>query len=270
MDGATWRELRSGMALELQPAHPVAVGLLSSNFGSSEHGVQLCQADACMVLDEFDEWGSVAASLGLHLTSFCFPPSKEQLKFSSASACSRIKSCKDAASVASTDLRHGLHLECSLLQSLAVLWVNPCNIQWVFQSKIIQRTIETALSGIGPLCFRWSSNSFLKIIHGEPFKYEFVFLSFVTTLGTLDLFVKALHASCRSFKSLFLGWLGIISEMHMWHRVEEIHGVLTKQHGWLLILIPLLFFNPKWQLPGRSVQTNYAKQLTAVRVYLQI
>lgn len=38
-----------------------------------------------------------------------------------------------------------------------------------------------------------------------------------------------------------------------------------QQHGWLLVLILLFFCNPKWQLPGRSVQANYAKQLTEVR-----
>lgn len=51
------------MAVELQPAHPVAVRLLSSNFRNSEQEVQLCQAEACMALDGFDEWGSVAAFL---------------------------------------------------------------------------------------------------------------------------------------------------------------------------------------------------------------
>lgn len=51
------------MAVELQPAHPVAVRLLSSNFGNSEQGLQLCQADACVVLDGYDEWGSMAAAL---------------------------------------------------------------------------------------------------------------------------------------------------------------------------------------------------------------
>lgn len=51
------------MAMELQPAHPVAGRLLSSNFGNSEQEVQLCQADACMALDVFDEWGSVEAFL---------------------------------------------------------------------------------------------------------------------------------------------------------------------------------------------------------------
>lgn len=51
------------MAVELQAAHPMAVRLLSSNFRNSEQGVQLCWADACMVLDGFDEWGSMAAAL---------------------------------------------------------------------------------------------------------------------------------------------------------------------------------------------------------------
>lgn len=51
--------------------------------------------------------------------------------------------------------------------------------------------------------------------------------SFVTTLGTLDLFLKAVNALCRSFKSLFLGGLSVIFEMHIWHRMEEIYEILT-------------------------------------------
>lgn len=38
---------------------------------------------------------------------------------------------------------------------------------------------------------------------------------FVTTLGTLDLCVKAVHALCRSSKSFFLGQVGVVFEMHM-------------------------------------------------------
>lgn len=61
-----WIELLSRtlicMSVELQPAHLVAVRLLSSSFRNSEKKVQLCQADACMVFDGFGEWGFVAAS----------------------------------------------------------------------------------------------------------------------------------------------------------------------------------------------------------------
>lgn len=203
-DWATWAELRSAMAVELQPAHPVAVRLLSSNFGNSEQGLQLCQADACVVLDGYDEWGSMAAALWLDLISFCFPPSKEQLKFSSAYACYRIKSCKGTASVARTDLRHGVHLECSLLQILTVLWVNLHNIQWVFSK---QNNSENNWNGSE---WHWSlcSNYLFLKIHGEPLKYEFVFLPLCYHLGDIRSVCQRSSCIVQVFQGLLPGLAG--------------------------------------------------------------
>lgn len=91
--------------MELQPAHPVAVGLLSSIFGNLQQGVQLCQADLCVVLAQ----GWMSGVLWLLLSDFNFiwlafvAHLARAIKISPSpllTLCSRIKSCKGTDTVA--------------------------------------------------------------------------------------------------------------------------------------------------------------------------
>jgi len=54
--------------VELQLAHPVAVRLLGSIFGNLKQGVQLCQAEICVVLAQ----GLMSRVLWLLLCDFSF------------------------------------------------------------------------------------------------------------------------------------------------------------------------------------------------------
>jgi len=110
-----------------------------------------------------------------------------------------------------------MYLECFLLQTLAVFWINLRDIQWVcFKTKIIQTIVETGVSGFVSLCFRKGFVSCSGIIHGEPFKYKLVFLLLCHHLGEGGCVLsKAVYALCRSFKTLFLGQWGVLFEMHV-------------------------------------------------------
>lgn len=145
---------------------------------------------------------------------------------------------------------YGVHVECSLLQILAALWVNLHNIEGVFpKQNNSENNWNRGVSGIGPLCFRRGSNCFLKIMHGEPFKYEFVFLPLCCHLGDIRSICQSSSCIVQIFQELLLGQVGVIFEMHMWHRMEEIHGILTSSmaDSWFWFLFSSMIQNDNFQ-----------------------
>lgn len=62
---------------------------------------------------------------------------------------------------------------------------------------------KRGVSGIGPMYFRRGSNSFL--IHGEPFKYEFVLLSLFYHLGDIKSVCQSSSCIVQVFQELVPG-----------------------------------------------------------------
>lgn len=151
MDRATWAELWSVWLWSCSQPILWLLGCLAA-ISNSEQEVQLCQADACMVLNGFDEWGcgSFFSVFYLAKSNYNFP-----------------------LLILVPELKVVMALPVHGHWAWAVFRVSYCRFLlycgWTslpysegFQSKMSENSRKRGVSGIGPMCFRRGSNSFLK------------------------------------------------------------------------------------------------------------